>query len=326
MQKIMGLFRLCAALLLALHGGLSFGQAKPANYPSRTITIVVPYAPGGVADATARLMGQKLQEAMNQSVVVENRVGAGGLIGATAVARAPGDGYTLLLGVSGLVLQPHLVEKASYDPFKDFAPITLIARLPLLLAVPRSGPATTLEQFVALARAEPARLNIGNYGIGTPSHLLSIMFNQQSKTDLPMIPFQGSSALAANLLSGQISAGLIDSVTARQFSDRLAFLGVTGTQRLATLPELPTFHEKGYKSFEQDGWLGILVPAATPPEVATRLAAELERIIKSPEVAKRIEAMGITPVGSTPAEFGKVMRSDSEVYGKVIKQYNIRLQ
>lgn len=174
-------------------------------------------------------------------------------------------------------------------------------------------------------RAQPPRM--GRFSGNTEFvDLASAVESMRLKLDLPMIPLQGSSALASNLLSGQISAGLIDSVTARQFSDRLAFLGVTGTQRLATLPDLPTLHEKGCKSFEQDGWLGILVPAATPPEVASRLASEMERIIKSPEVAKRIEAMGITLVGSSPAEFGKVMRSDSEVYGKVIKQYNIRLQ
>lgn len=315
------------SLTLAMLAGAASAQAETTagSYPSKPVTIVVPYAPGGVADSTARLLAQRLQEAWHQSVVVENRAGAGGLIGAGMVARAPADGYTVLLGVSGLVLQPQLVKKATYDPFKDFSSITLIARLPLLLAVPKAGAAKTLQEFVARGKANPGGTNIGNYGVGTPSHLLSIMLNQQAGMDLPLVPFQGSSQLATNLLGGQISGGLIDSVTARQFAERLNFLAVTGTQRLPGLPGLPTFRELGYRSFEQDGWLGVLVPAATPQAVADKLSSELVRIIMSPEVSAKIESMGITPVGSSPAEFAKVMRTDFDVYGKVIREANIRI-
>lgn len=315
----------CLALAMLAGGTAAQAETAAGSYPSRPVTIVVPYAAGGVADSTARLLAQRLQEAWHQSVVVENRAGAGGLIGAGLVARAPADGYTVLLGVSGLVLQPQLVKKATYDPFKDFSPITLIARLPLLLAVPKAGAAKTLPEFVARGKTNPGGTSIGNYGVGTPSHLLSIMLNQQAGMDLPLIPFQGSSQLATNLLGGQISGGLIDSVTARQFAERLNFLAVTGTQRLSGLPDLPTFRELGYRSFEQDGWLGMLVPAATPRAVADKLSSELARIIASPEVSAKIESMGITPVGSSPAEFAKVMRTDFDVYGKVIREANIRL-
>lgn len=315
----------CLALAMLAGGTAAQAETAAGSYPSRPVTIVVPYAAGGVADSTARLLAQRLQEAWHQSVVVENRAGAGGLIGAGLVARAPADGYTVLLGVSGLVLQPQLVKKATYDPFKDFSPITLIARLPLLLAVPNAGAAKTLPEFVARGKTNPGGTSIGNYGVGTPSHLLSIMLNQQAGMDLPLIPFQGSSQLATNLLGGQISGGLIDSVTARQFAERLNFLAVTGTQRLSGLPDLPTFRELGYRSFEQDGWLGVLVPAATPRAVADKLSSELARIIASPEVSAKIESMGITPVGSSPAEFAKVMRTDFDVYGKVIREANIRI-
>jgi tripartite-type tricarboxylate transporter receptor subunit TctC len=326
MMRVIEKFKLFAVAAFVAASAGAQAQGSTAAYPSKTVTLVVPYAAGGVADATARLLAQKLQESWNHSVVVEKKVGAGGLIGAGAVARAPADGHTLLQGVSGLVLQPQMMEKAPYDPFKDFTPITLIARLPLLLAVPSAGQGKSMEDFIARAKAAPAAVSIGNYGIGTPSHLLSIMLNQQAKLDLSLVPYQGSSQLATNLLGGQISAGLIDSVTARQFSDRLHFLAVTGEKRLAGLPNLPTFRELGYRSFEQDGWLGVLVPAATPRPVVDKLAADIARIIASPEVSAKINSMGITPVGSSPAEFSKVMRTDFDVYGKVIKESNIRLK
>lgn len=324
-MRILAMIRPCLMTAMLVGTAASQAQTPASPYPSKPVTIVVPYGPGGVADSTARLLAQKLQETWRQSVVVQNRAGAGGLIGAGAVARAPADGYTVLLGVSGLVLQPQLVEKATYDPFKDFSPITLIARLPLLLAVPKTGSAKTLENFVARGKADPAATSIGNYGVGTPSHLLSIMLNQQSKMDLPLVPFQGSSQLATNLLGEQISGGLIDSVTARQFSEKLNFLAVTGTHRLSGLPNLPTFRELGYRSFEQDGWLGILVPVATPQAVVDKISSALVRIITSPEVSEKIAGMGIMPVGSSSAEFSKVMRTDFDVYGKVIRESNIRI-
>ncbi|KQP19292.1 hypothetical protein ASF45_24730 [Pseudorhodoferax sp. Leaf265] len=246
------------------------------------------------------------------------------MVGARAVARAPADGYTILLGVSGLVLQPLLVKSTTVDPFKELAPITLIARLPLMLVVPRSGP-TSFDDFIRQAKENPSRFSIGNYGVGTPSHLLSIMLNQQAGLDLPLIPFQGSAPLATNLIGEQVAAGFLDSVTARQFSEKLRFLAVTGTQRVARLPELPTFRELGFRSFEQDGWLGLLAPAGTPQPIVAKLSKQLARIVAMPEVSAKIENMGIAPVGSTPEELLTVMRNDSDVYGKVIRSASIHI-
>ncbi|MES2183900.1 MAG: tripartite tricarboxylate transporter substrate binding protein [Pseudomonadota bacterium] len=316
--------RFCLGCVAAVAVTVSQAQGSAASYPAKPITLIVPYPAGGVADQTARLLAQKIQDAWHQPVVVENRTGAGGMVGAGAAARAPADGYTLLLGVSGLVLQPLLVQASTVDPFKDLAPITLIARLPLLLAVPKSGP-TSLEEFVRQAKASPARFSIGNYGVGTPSHLLSIMFNQQAGLDLPLVPFQGSAPLATNLMGEQVSAGFLESVTARQFSEKFRFLAVTGTRRLASLPELRNFRELGYRSFEQDGWLGVLAPAATPKPIIDKLSREIVRIIASPEISAKIESMGISPVGSTAEELLTVMRNDTEVYGKVIRSSSIRI-
>ncbi|WP_063887606.1 tripartite tricarboxylate transporter substrate binding protein [Pseudorhodoferax sp. Leaf265] len=318
------LAKLGLSLAAAAVGSASLAQASSANYPAKPITLVVPYPAGGVADQAARLVGQKLQESMHQPVVVENRTGAGGMVGARAVARAPADGYTILLGVSGLVLQPLLVKSTTVDPFKELAPITLIARLPLMLVVPRSGP-TSFDDFIRQAKENPSRFSIGNYGVGTPSHLLSIMLNQQAGLDLPLIPFQGSAPLATNLIGEQVAAGFLDSVTARQFSEKLRFLAVTGTQRVARLPELPTFRELGFRSFEQDGWLGLLAPAGTPQPIVAKLSKQLARIVAMPEVSAKIENMGIAPVGSTPEELLTVMRNDSDVYGKVIRSASIHI-
>ncbi|SCK43107.1 Tripartite-type tricarboxylate transporter, receptor component TctC [Variovorax sp. HW608] len=323
-MRFLSLARLCLALGAATVAAASLAQGSATPYPTKPITLVVPYPAGGVADQTARLVGQKLQDSLHQPVVVDNRTGAGGMVGARAVARAPADGYTILLGVSGLVLQPLLVQTATVDPFKELAPITLIARLPLLLAVPKSGP-PSLEEFVRQAKADPRRFSIGNYGVGTPSHLLGIMLNQQAGMDLPLIAFQGSAPLATNLIGEQVSAGFIDSVTARQFGEKFRFLAVTGTRRLPGLPELRNFRELGYRSFEQDGWLGVLAPAGTPKPIIAKLSSELAKIIATPEVAAKIESMGISPVGSTPEELLTVMRNDADVYGKVIRSANIQL-
>ncbi|MDQ0027591.1 tripartite-type tricarboxylate transporter receptor subunit TctC [Variovorax paradoxus] len=323
-MRFLSLVRLCLALGAATVAAASLAQGSAATFPAKPITLVVPYPAGGVADQTARVLGQKLQESLRQPVVIENRTGAGGMVGARAVARAPADGYTILLGVSGLVLQPLLVQSATVDPFKELAPITLIARLPLLLAVPKSGP-TSLEEFVRQAKANPSQFSIGNYGVGTPSQLLSIMLNQQAGLDLPLVAFQGSAPLATNLIGQQVSAGFLDSVTARQFTEKFRFLAVTGTRRLPGLPELRNFRELGYRSFEQDGWLGILAPAGTPTPIIAKLSNEMARIIATPEVSAKIERMGISPVGSTPEELLSVMRNDTEVYGKVIRSANIQL-
>lgn len=316
--------KFCLGLAVATVTTASLAQENVASYPNKPVTLIVPYPAGGVADQTARLIGKQLQDSWHQPVIVENRTGAGGMVGASAAVRAPADGYTILLGVSGLILQPLLVRIPTVDPFKELTPISLIARLPVLLAVPKDGP-NSLKEFVHQAKADPRSFSIGNYGVGTPSHLLSIMFNQQSGLELPLIPFQGSSPLATNLMGEQISAGFLESVTAQQFSSKLIFLAVTGTTRLPGLPNLPTFRELGYRSFEQDGWLGVLAPAGTPKAITAKLHSEIARIIATPEVSAKIETMGITPVGSTAEEFLAVMRNDTQVYGKVIREAHIQI-
>ncbi len=314
------------ATLVLLVSGITQAQVTTARYPSKPITIVVPYPAGGVADVAARLVASKLQESWRHDVIVENKVGAGGLVSAVHVARAPADGHTLLFGITGLVLQPQMIEAPPYDPFKDFAPVSLVARLPLIFAVQKSAPSKSVEDFIKWSKSNPALANIGNYGIGTPSHLFSIMLNEQAGMNLPLIPFQGSSPLASNLLGNQISAAILDSVTARRFGDKLTFLAVTGEKRLKEIPNVRTFKEQGYRSFEQDGWMGLLVPAATPEAVVEKLSQEFQRIIATPEAAAEFEKIGANPVGSTPAALAKAMRDDFNVFGKVIKEANIRLK
>lgn len=307
--------------------GLTGAQAQTAaRFPVKPVTLVVPYPAGGVADAAARLVGRRLQEAWKQEVVVENKVGAGGMLAANHVARAPADGHTILLAATGLVLQPQLVETSTYDAFRDFSAVSAIARLPLVLAVPAAQQQSSVDDFVKWSKQNPARSNLGNYGIGTPSHLFGIMFNEQSGTSLPLIPFQGSAQLVSNLIGNQISAAIVDSVTARRFGDKLSLLAVTGEKRLPEIPNVKTFKEQGYRSFEQDGWLGLLVPAATPEAVTARLAQDVRRVIASPEASTELVNLGAAPVGNAPSEFAAMMRRDADIFGRVIKDANIRLK
>jgi tripartite-type tricarboxylate transporter receptor subunit TctC len=256
---------------------------------------------------------------------VENKPGAAGTIGNNLVAKAPADGYTVLVGITALIQQPPMMENLPYDPLKDFAPVTMIARSPSMLAVPLDSPAKTLKDFVALVKANPGKYNFGSYGAGTSSHIQGALFNQQAGVDLVHVPFQGAAPLVTNLIGGQLSAAFVDSASARPHLARMRVLAVTGTQRLPALPDVPTFAELGYKSFEPYGWFGMLVPAATPAPIVQKLSDEVNRILKLPDIVARIEALGLWTAGNKPAEFAKTMRDDGAIYARIVKDANIRI-
>jgi tripartite-type tricarboxylate transporter receptor subunit TctC len=315
--------RLCLAALCVLPCAPALAQN--AAYPSRPIKLIVPYPAAGATDSLARSIGQKLGEAWGQPVIVENKPGAAGTIGNNLVAKAPADGYTVLVGITALIQQPPMMENLPYDPLKDFAPVTMIARSPSMLAVPLDSPAKTLKDFVALVKANPGKYNFGSYGAGTSSHIQGALFNQQAGVDLVHVPFQGAAPLVTNLIGGQLSAAFVDSASARPHLARMRVLAVTGTQRLPALPDVPTFAELGYKSFEPYGWFGMLVPAATPAPIVQKLSDEVNRILKLPDIAARIEALGLWTAGNKPAEFAKTMRDDGAIYARIVKDANIRI-
>ena len=309
---------------LALMGaGSTLVQAQTA-YPSQPIKFIVPYPAGGTTDVLARMVAQKMQESWQQTVVVENKPGAGGTIGNNLVAKAPADGYTVLFGIVALVQQMTLM-KLPYDPIKDFAPISRVAITPAVFAASTTLPVNNLAELIKLVKANPGKYSFGTYGPGTSAHLQGELLNLQTGIDLLHIPYQGAAPLVTAMLGGQLSTAFMDAGSSRQHIPKFKVLGVTGSERLSWLPTVPTFKEQGLNSFEPMGWVGLLLPGATPKPVVDKFSAETQRILKLPDVREKIEAMGLIPGGETSDSFGKVMKSDADIYARIIRDAKITL-
>lgn len=322
MRKFTRRLALSAISSLALFAaGQTLAQTA---YPNQTIKFVVPYPAGGATDALARMVAQKMQENWQQPVVIENKAGAGGTIGANQVAKGPADGYTVLFSIVALVQQIPLM-KLPYDPLKDFTPISRVAISPSVLAAAPSVPVNTLPEFIKMVKAEPGKHSVGNYGPGTSSHLQASLLNMQAGLDLMHVPFQGAAPLVTSMLGGQLTSAFLDAGSSRQHLSKFKLLGVTGTERLSWLPNVPTFKEQGLQSFEPMGWFGLFLPAATPKAVVDKFSAETQRILKLPEVREKIEGMGLIPGGETTESFAKVVKSDAEVYARIIRDAKITL-
>ncbi|MEO6293170.1 MAG: tripartite tricarboxylate transporter substrate binding protein [Burkholderiaceae bacterium] len=310
-----------AAATVALGAGPALAQA---TFPSQPIKLIVPYPAGGATDILARMMAQKLGEAWGATVLVENKPGAGGTIGNNAVAKAAPDGHTILLAITAIIQQPALMS-LPYDPIKDLAPVTQIAKSPSMIAVPLSSPATSLKDFVALVKAHPGQYNYGSYGAGTSSHIQGSLLNLQAGLDMVHVPFQGAAPLVTNLVGGQLTSAFVDSASARAHIKSFRPLAVTGTQRIPSLPDVPTFKELGYHSFDPIGWFGLFLPAATPAAIVNKYADEANRILKMPDVVAKVEGLGLWVGGGKPEEFGQVVKSDAGVYARIIKDAGIKL-
>ncbi|MDO9612193.1 MAG: tripartite tricarboxylate transporter substrate binding protein [Serpentinimonas sp.] len=313
---------------MALMGSLAMASAIPAMaqtaFPNRPIKLVVPYPAGGATDTLARMVAEKLQQSWQQPVVVENRAGAGGTIGANLVARANPDGHTVLFTIVALIQQITLMN-LPYDPIKDFAPITRVAVSPSVLAIPQHIPAKNLQEFVRFVKSEPNKHSFGSFGVGTSSHLQGSLLNMQAGLDLIHIPYQGAAPLIAAMLGGHLSSAFLDAGSSRPHLPKFTLLGVTGTERLSWLPEVPTLKEQGLHSFEPMGWFGIFLPAATPKPIVDKFSAELQRILQMSDVRERIEGMGLIPSGESQESFAKVIKSDAEVYARIIREAKISL-
>jgi len=301
--------------------------AAADDFPSRPIKIVVPYAAGGGTDTIARLIGGKLGEAWKATVVIENKPGAGGVIGNDMVAKSPADGYTVLMGITALVQAPALFAKLPYDFSKDLQPLTVIARSADLLLVPKEVPANTVAEFVALAKAAPDKYALGTYGNGTSSHIHAAMLSSQAGLDLAFVPYKGAAPLMNDLLGGQVKVAFVDSTTAQPHlaGGRLKVLAVTGARPSPLAPQAPTFTSLGYKSFEPYGWFAMFTQAATPPAIAKRLSDEIIRIVAQPAVRERLQTLGLQPGGDAAADFGREAQTDLGIWAKVIKDANIKM-
>jgi tripartite-type tricarboxylate transporter receptor subunit TctC len=315
-------------VVAAIAAFLSFSAAAQ-GYPSKPIRLIVPFAAGGGNDNVARLVGKRLADSLGQPVLVDNRPGAGGMVGAELAAKSAPDGYTLFLGgVGSHAINPNLHEKLPYDPIKDFAPVELLAQAPLVLVVHPSVPANSVAELTAYARAHPGKLNFASNGNGSSSQLAAVMFDSMAGVDMVHVPYKGLSPALTDLLSGQVQL-MFSSVVAilpHIKAGKLRALAVTGAKRLASLPELPTIAESGLPGYEASSWYGILAPAGTPRNIVARLNAELTKALEQPEVRASLLAEGAEPVGGSPEAFAAHIRAEKERLGKLIRDAKIRLE
>jgi tripartite-type tricarboxylate transporter receptor subunit TctC len=311
-----------AALAATLGAGPALAQSSfPGSQP---IKLIVPYPAGGATDILARMMAQKLGEAWSANILVENKPGAGGTIGNNFVAKAAPDGNTVLLAITAIIQQPSLMT-LPYDPLKDFAPITQVAKSPSMFAVPLNSPASNLKDFVAQVKASPGKFNFGSYGAGTSSHIQGSLLNMQAGLDMVHVPFQGAAPLVTNMIGGQLTSAFIDSASARAHLKSLKPLAVTGTQRMPALPDVPTFKELGYHSFDPIGWFAMFLPANTPAAIVSKYNEEANRILRQPDVIAKIEGLGLWVGGGKPEELAQIVKDDAAVYARIIKDADIKL-
>lgn len=316
-----------AASLLAVSVLAAPGQVSAQAWPAKPVKIVVPYPPGGATDILGRMVAARLQEAWGQPVTVENKPGASGVLGNDFVAKAPADGYTVLLGITAIIQSAPLM-KLPYDPYKDFAPVSLLSGSTSLLVVRADTPAKTVAEYVALVKSQPGKHGYGSYGNGTSAHIQGENFKHHTGVDLAHVPYKGAAPMMNDLLGGQLSMAFVDAGTGRAFitAGKVRALGVTGTERLKMAPDAPTLTELGLKGFEPKGWFGFFLPAATPPAIVAKLSADIQKAVKLPDITARIEDLGQTPVGSTPEAFAAVIKTDGPMYAKLIKDLNIKLE
>ena len=319
--------RLLVAAIASLLCSAGLQAQDASTYPSRPIKFIVPYAAGGITDTVARLIATRLTDVWKQPVIVENRLGAGGLIGNEVVAKAPGDGYTVLIGITQIIQAPSLYKKLNYDVFTELTPLSLLTYSYNLFLLPAASPANNLKEFVALVKANPGKYNFGSFGTATSAHLHGELLNSVAGLDLAHTPYKGAAPLLNDLLGNHVSSGFVDLATAQPHlaSGKVKVLAISGPRRSRLLPDVATFGELGYPGFEPVGWSAAFIPASTPKPVVAKLAAEINRIMHLPEVLARLDSIGAEAVGNSPEEFAAVIRTDFPKWAKMIKDAKISL-
>ena len=291
------------------------------NYPSRPIKLIVPFPPGGATDIVGRLVAQRLQEALGQPVVVENKAGAGSNIGSEQVAKAAPDGYTLLLGTIANATNMSIYKNMSYDTLRDFAPVTQTMAAPSVLVVTNALPANNLKELIGLAKAQPGKLSFASSGAGGSPHLAGELLKLRAGIDIIHVPYKGAAPALVDVVSGVVSMGFKTALSAipHMQSGKLKPVAVAATKRLAQIPNVPTMVEAGLPDFEVSSWNGVLAPAKTPPEIIARLNQALVRILATQDVKERFAAQAAEPVGSTPEQFRAYIRSEIDKWAQVVK-------
>ncbi len=302
-------------------------QADP-SYPNRMIRIVVPFSAGGATDVLARVIGEHLQKAWGQTVIVENRTGSGGNIGAASVAKADPDGYTILMGAIGpSAVNASLYKNMPYDTAKDFAPITQVASLPMLLVVHKSVNANNVKELIARAKNGKDKLNIGTAGVGASQHLAALLFENMTGVKFENVGYKGASAMVPDLLSGAVhlTFGDIVSLSPHLKNDQIKAIALTTAERSPTFPDLPTIAESGVPGYSAAAWYGLFAPAGTPPAIVEKIQKEVAAFLKTPAALERMKSLGAEAVGSDPETFRKFVLSEMERWGKVVQAANIKL-
>jgi len=308
---------------------LCLAGAAHAQYPVKPIRIIVAYTPAGTTDILARAIGQKFTETWKQPVIVENRPGANGNIGTEAAAKAPADGYTLLMGTAGThSVNPGLYPKLPYDPVKDFAPVSLTAIVPNILVVHNSLPAKNVQELIAYAKKNPGKLSFGSPGIGSTGHLSTELFKSLAGIDMVHVAYKGSAPTLQDLMGGQVQV-VIDNIPPylpHVKAGKIRALAVTPGRRSPAIPDLPTMAEAGVKGYEASTWFALFAPADTPQEIVDKLSEETRRILALPDVREKLLSLGAQPSGSTPQELARFVESEIAKWGRVIRSANVTLQ
>ncbi len=306
------------------------GQSAFAqSYPTRTVRIIVPNAPGGPTDIVARVVAQKMAESMGQPVVVENRLGAGGVVGSESVARAAPDGYTIMFSAAGaMVITPHLTSKLPYEPLRDFAPIALGATAPMILIVPANGTARSVAELIAQAKAQPGRLNYATAGIGTPPHLGVELLKSMVQIDVVHVPYKGAPQADAATMSGEVTFMFTQpSIVTQARAGKVRMLGISSANRSSLAPDVPTIAESGVPGFEVTAWYGAFAPAKTPDAILTRLNEEIDKALQLQDVADRLRSLGFEPpTGNTLTAFRSFVHAESAKWSKVVQDAGIKIE
>lgn len=311
----------CAALAYADDGG------HERDWPQRPVHIVVPGGTGGIIDVRARWLAERLGPVLRQPVIVENKPGAGGNIGTELGARSAGDGYTLVVVHQGtMTMNPHLYAHTGYDPLADFIPVTRVGVGPLILAVNPAVPARNVDELVTLARARPGRLTFGSPGVGTPPHMAGELFKHMTGTDITHVPYRGGGQAVSDLIAGHIDMTIEGTNVQLPFvrSGQTRAIAVTGNRRLQALPDVPTMAEAGVAGYEFEGWVGIAVPASTPPAIVDRLYRAIASVLATPDAEAWFTSYGLAPGGEPPRAFAEIVRREYAKWGTVIRQSGIK--
>jgi tripartite-type tricarboxylate transporter receptor subunit TctC len=314
-------------MLVLTAGCLGFAQpALPQGYPVKPIRLIVPFPPSAGLDVIARLVAPPLSERLGQNVIVDNRTGAGGTIGAELAAKSPADGYTLLMITTSHAFNVSLYRRLAYDMVRDFAPITLVSVAPNLLVVTAALPAATVKDFVALAKARPREINFASAGVGTSSHLAGELFMSMARVQLVHVPYKGSGGALVALLGGEVQAAFfsIPSTLPHMKSGKLRALGIGSTRRSDMLPNLPTVAESGVANYDATTWYGVLVPARTPRAAVEKLNLEITKVLQNPETRERLLAQGAEPRSSTPEEFAAHLKAEIAKYARLAKEMGVQ--